>query len=108
MAMGGSGGGDECNGFAILQAKCNGPSCHGDGSMVSGFAASESAALNFIDEDPSGPACSGNDPIIDPGNPGNSLIIQKLEGTPCGSQMPFGTPLTGDEIQCIEDWIGTL
>jgi hypothetical protein len=92
-----------------LQLKCNGPSCHGDGSTVSGFAASEAAAMGFIDQDPSSAGqCAGNDPIMDPGNPGNSLIIQKLEGTPCGLQMPLGPPLSDDEVQCIEDWIGTL
>lgn len=104
---GSSGGG--CDGFAILQAKCNGGSCHGSGSAASGFAESEAAALTFVGEDPSGPACSGNDPIITPDNPGNSLIIQKLDGSmPCGLAMPLGAPLSADEIQCIEDWIGTL
>jgi hypothetical protein len=119
-APGGAGGTDPvgtagssgagCDGHAILQAKCNGGSCHGSGSSVSGFAESEAAALSFIDKDPSAMGqCSGNDPIIIPDNPGNSLIIQKLDGSmPCGSPMPFGPPLSGDEIQCIEDWIGTL
>jgi hypothetical protein len=110
-----SGGGDEppansgaCDGFEVLSLKCNGGGCHGDGSSLGDFAASEEAALAVIGED--GVAtCSGEGPMIDPENPRQSLIIQKVLGTAtCGGQMPLGTPLEDSEIDCIEEWIGSL
>jgi hypothetical protein len=47
-------------------------------------------------------------PIIDPQDPKNSLLYNKLEDNPlCGPRMPFLAPkaLTADEKQCILDWI---
>ena len=53
--------------------------------------------------------CSGAGDVFDPANPSASLVIQKVQGTStCGGKMPIGPALTDDEIQCIEDWIGTL
>ncbi len=43
-----------------------------------------------------------------PGDPDNSYLIMKLEGTPgvVGLQMPQGRdPLSGSQIQAIRDWI---
>jgi hypothetical protein len=44
---------------------------------------------------------------VNPGNPGNSYLIQKLEGTASvGGQMPLGrTPLTQATIDVIRQWI---
>lgn len=44
---------------------------------------------------------------VDPGNPGNSYIIQKLEGhAAVGGQMPLGeTPLSASTIAFIAQWI---
>jgi hypothetical protein len=48
--------------------------------------------------------------IIDPHNPENSLLYDKLQSKPvCGPQMPFLRPvlMTADQ-QCILDWIKTV
>ena len=47
-------------------------------------------------------------PIIDPNDPENSLLYNKLLDPPvCGQQMPFLTSkkLTATDKQCILDWI---
>lgn len=102
-------GGRGCDGFAILEASCSGGSCHGAGGLGN-FAESEEAARAFVGV--SGTiSCGTAGPLIDPENPGASVIIQKVEpGTPpCGGPMPIGGDALSDEdIQCLEDWIGSL
>ena len=48
--------------------------------------------------------------IIDPKNPENSLLYNKLQPMPvCGPQMPFTRPpLSADNQQCILDWIKSV
>mgnify|MGYP001330018418 CR=1 FL=1 len=48
--------------------------------------------------------------IIDPKNPENSLLYNKLQPTPvCGPQMPYTkAPLSPSDQQCILDWIKTV
>jgi hypothetical protein len=44
-------------------------------------------------------------PVVVPGNPNNSLIVKRLEGTVM-PQMPLGgSPLTAPEIARIRQWI---
>jgi hypothetical protein len=100
--------GGACDGFEVLNLKCNGGGCHGDGSSLGDFAASEEAALAVVGEDAIA-TCSGEGPMIDPANPRQSVIMQKVLGTAtCGGQMPLGTPLEDSEIDCLEEWIGSL
>jgi hypothetical protein len=97
-----------CDGFAVLAASCDGGSCHGDGSSFGTFAASEADALSVVDLDAS-VSCSGEGPLIDPDNPRQSVIIQKVLGTAsCGSPMPLTGPLDEADIECLEEWIGSL
>ena len=44
--------------------------------------------------------------LVEPGDPNNSYLIQKLEGTAAGSRMPlFGTPLDQNTMDAIRQWI---
>jgi hypothetical protein len=100
-----TGGG--CDGFAVLNEHCNGGSCHGDGGLGN-FASSEEAALAFVGVSGSA-TCSAEGPLLNPDNPRQSVIIQKVLGTAtCGAQMPLGVPLEDEDITCLEDWIATL
>jgi hypothetical protein len=100
-----TGGG--CDGFAVLNEHCNGGSCHGDGGLGN-FAASEEAALSFVGVSGSA-TCAAEGPLLNPDNPRQSVIIQKVLGTAtCGAQMPLGVPLEEEDITCLEDWIATL
>jgi hypothetical protein len=106
---GGSGSVSSCDGFAILAANCGTSGCHGEGSNLEDFAASESAARAFIGQ-PGTLACSGQGDVIDTADPAESLLIRKLSAdAPCGQQMPIsGAPLTASEVDCLEDWIAGL
>ncbi len=108
-AAGSAGSPPSCDGFAILATNCGTSGCHGEGSNLEDFAASEAAAREFIDQ-PGTLACSGQGLVIDSEEPSESLMIRKLaDDAPCGQRMPVsGTPLSRAEVECIEDWIGSL
>jgi hypothetical protein len=104
-----SGNASSCDGFALLAANCGTSGCHGEGSNLEDFAASEAAARAFIDK-PGTLACTGQGLVIDTENPEDSLMVRKLsDDAPCGQQMPIsGEPLSAAEVECIEDWISGL
>lgn len=109
----GGGGGDEepaptCDGFAILAANCGTSGCHGDGSNLGIFAASEEDALTYIGQESA--LCPGQGTLIDVENPDDSLLIRKLsDDPPCGQPMPAGGQLLAEEdIQCLRDWMSNL
>ncbi len=106
----GAGGGDEptCDGFAILAANCGSSGCHGDGSNLGTFAASEEDARDYIGQP--GAVCSSQGSIIDTDDPASSLMVTKLsDDPPCAQPMPLGgQPLPQADIDCIEEWIGGL
>lgn len=106
--VGGGSTGDVCDGFAILAANCSTGGCHGQGSNLGDFAASEEAALSYVGE--SGVICGGQGPIIDPENPADSVLILKLsDDPPCGQPMPQNGPLlSDDDVACLEEWIASL
>jgi hypothetical protein len=109
---GGSGSGD-CNGFAILQSKCGGPSCHGGASpgFLTNFALDEDTAAALEGGPSQGMACMmDNSLVFDSGNVPASLVLKKIAGTAnCGIRMPPSPPyLEPADVQCIETWIGSL
>jgi mono/diheme cytochrome c family protein len=76
----------------VLDAKC--AVCHG--SLGGWDASSYSSVMGSGD----------NAPVITPGDPDASLLIEKLRGTQSsGAQMPPTGPLPQDEIQTIVDWV---
>jgi hypothetical protein len=107
---GGGGGTGGCDAFGILEARCSGGSCHGAGSDLGDFAASLEQAEAFAGAAPVTPDCLEENLVIDPENPLQSLLVQKLDQTPpCGSPMPLVPPLLADEeVACLVQWIGTL
>lgn len=113
-AAGGAGGeepppGDVCDGFAVLQEGCSGTACHSEPNAPLGnFAYTEEAALEFIGR-AGAVSCAGQGTIIDPDNPADSLLIQKMSGdAPCGTTMPPAGALPQEDIDCVEEWIGSL
>jgi hypothetical protein len=97
-----------CDGFAILAANCGSSGCHGAGSNLGTFAASEDDAREYIGQP--GAVCSSQGALIDTEDPGSSLMVTKLsDDPPCAQPMPLGgQPLPQADIDCIEDWIGGL
>lgn len=51
--------------------------------------------------------CADSDLVrVVPGNPDDSLLVKKLEGTqPCGDQMPPGNKLSDEQISQVRAWI---
>jgi hypothetical protein len=101
--------GSACDGFALLASNCGTSGCHGTGSNLGTFAASESAARSYIGK--SGTVtCAGQGSLINPDDPPASILVQKLgDYPPCGNHMPLAGALLSDaDVACIEDWIGSL
>lgn len=48
--------------------------------------------------------------LIDPNNPDNSFLIEKLtQSKPeCGDPMPAAGSLSDQEIQCVKDWVTSV
>jgi len=90
---------------AIFTPTCAVSGCHTGGSPAAGQNLSEGQAFDNLVNVPS----SQDDSLtrVIPGNPDDSLLVQKVEGTqPIGQRMPLGgTPLSNAEIQMIRDWI---
>ena len=84
----------------ILTQSCGGSGCHVNSSTSGVNVSSYDALMNS----------SGivyGEPVINPGNPDESPLVDKIEPNPqFGSRMPQGGPfLTNDEIAQIRAWI---
>lgn len=88
----------------IFEPSCGGTGCHGanapqqDLDLVSPGVASRVVGV---------PAKACLQTLVDPANPEQSLLYQKLASRPaCGAQMPLARPaLKPADIACILEWI---
>jgi hypothetical protein len=93
----------------ILQPVCS--SCHRPGGvgLFQDFSSQSAAYAALVGVKASGPSCgSSGDTRVVPGNPSESLLVQKVSGAtpPCGSPMPLGgPPLSSAQVTLIQDWI---
>jgi hypothetical protein len=97
--------------LASLQTSIFGPRCSGchngsggalPGSMnLSSAASTANALINVTSQE------VASLKRVTPGDPGNSYVVQKLEGTAAvGARMPFGGPfLDQATINQVRDWI---
>jgi hypothetical protein len=108
---GGGGGGDvPCDApVVVFAARCADPatSCHGAGSSQGDFAASEEAAIAYLDKPVVyAPECGL---LIDSSNPEQSGLLTKTQDPVppgCGQRMPLtGEFLTADQEACILSWL---
>ena len=79
--------------------------CHGEQGTPPDLV-SAGFADELVDTSSSSLACADR-LLIDPNDPGASYLIEKLGPNPtCGVRMPYnGSPLSDDEIACIEAWV---
>jgi hypothetical protein len=92
----------------ILAVRCAGSVCHSAGEQ-------KAAGLDLVSPDvaarvrnvASASAECGGSMLVVPGDPGGSLLYQKLgEAPPCGSRMPLAQEaLSADESDCVRSWI---
>jgi len=87
----------------VFTPDCATAGCHSAGSTAGGLNLEDAASYAMLVDVP-----SNGDPAIDRVEPGvsdGSYLIQKLEGTAGGQQMPPGAPLPQAEIDVIRQWI---
>jgi hypothetical protein len=107
----GGGGGGDCDGFALIQARCGSAGCHGPNSPQGAFGVSEQDFADFVDEPSTFFDCDSF--FIDSLRPQDSLIYVKL-GTDfplgCGNlQMPAnGDFLSDDEAACVLSYLNDV
>jgi hypothetical protein len=79
--------------WPTLAAECT--QCHGG-----------AGGLSLLGYDLLMSGSSNNGPVVLPGRSGDSLLVQKLNGTQLiGQSMPPGLPLQTEDIAVIQDWI---
>lgn len=94
----------------IIATNCIG--CHGDvGSPDAGtlfMSTRQQAYSQLVNVPANGNACAGQGIRVIPGNPGASLLVDKISRArpACGLTMPpFSGPLGASDVQTIRDWI---
>jgi len=87
----------------IFTASCVNAGCHPGGGAPFSLESGQSYS-QLVDQDATTGPCAGIKRVA-PGNPDNSALIRRLEGT-CGSLMPLGgSQLPSASRQLIRDWI---
>lgn len=104
---GGTGGGSDCNGAALLVSSCGSAGCHG--GAIGSFAADEASLGEAVGQTSSFYAANcGSGNLIDPDDATQGVIYAKVSGSTCGGQMPPGSPLPAADQACIEEFLEGL
>lgn len=90
----------------ILTMKCATALCHNGSTPKAGLTLSAGNAYAELTQT-SAAACSGGRPLVTPGQPTESYIVDKLLGARIcsGKRMPPAASLGVDQIKTISDWI---
>jgi hypothetical protein len=89
----------------LVMQGCTQASCH-TGTGLGNIADPATAHANLLAATAVGPLCNGGQPLVMPGNPDQSLLVQKIRPNPsCGTQMPPNISLMQEEIDQIVMWI---
>jgi polyvinyl alcohol dehydrogenase (cytochrome) len=79
--------------------------CH-DNTGLENLGDPATARANLLAATAHGMGCNAGQMMVVPGNPDQSLLVQKLRpNPPCGGQMPPGASLTQEEIDQVAMWI---
>ena len=92
----------------ILAVRCAGSVCHSAGDQrAAGLDLVTPGVPDRVKNIASASAECGGSMLVVPGDPGGSLLYQKLgEAPPCGSRMPLAQEaLSADETECVRSWI---
>jgi hypothetical protein len=85
----------------VFTPDCSG--CHSGGAPSGGLNLEEANSYAMLVDIPSNQ--DGALDRVEPGQPDNSYLVDKLEGTGLQQQMPPGAPLPQAEIDVIRQWI---
>ncbi|MFP6598891.1 MAG: hypothetical protein VB852_00435 [Deltaproteobacteria bacterium] len=88
--------------YDSISSSCVG--CHSSGAASGGLGGFEDAVSSY---NALVGVTSGQSPsdLVEPGDSSLSYLVNKLEGTGSGAQMPSGGTLTAAQIQAVSDWI---
>ena len=92
----------------ILATRCAGSVCHSAGEQrAAGLDLVTPGLPERVKNVASASAECGGSMLVVPGDPGGSLLYQKIgEAPPCGSRMPLAQePLSADDTECVRSWI---
>lgn len=92
----------------ILAVRCAGSVCHSAGDQrAAGLDLVTPGVADRVKNVASASAECGGSMLVVPGDPGNSLMYQKLtDAPPCGSRMPLAQEaLSTEETDCVRSWI---
>ncbi|MFO0677471.1 MAG: hypothetical protein U0169_13130 [Polyangiaceae bacterium] len=84
-----------------LTTKCSSSTCHNGGNGTGGPFGVRANIVNVATVS----TCVGNTLVV-PGSSATSMLWRKINPSPpCGGLMPFGPPLTANELTAIQTWI---
>ncbi len=92
----------------LVGAGCANGSCHGGGAGQLSFETQAIAYEQLVGVNARGALCVDTGlPRVEPGNPGGSLLFEKVSSTDpvCGDPMPISSMLDDDQIERIRAWI---
>ncbi|HEU5060941.1 MAG TPA: hypothetical protein VFU21_30630 [Kofleriaceae bacterium] len=108
---GGTSGTASCAGDVetdIFAARCGGSVCHSaEEQRAAGLDLVTPGVAERVANVASASAECGGSMLVVPGDPGASLLYQKLgDSPPCGSRMPLAQePLSDEDTECVQSWI---
>ncbi len=90
----------------LLEERCGGAGCHASENAAASLDLASPGLFGRIVDEAGTDNCGGA-LIVDSGDIGNSLLLDKLGDQPsCGAQMPLGAAaLSRDEIACVESYL---
>ncbi len=91
---------------------CTNAGCHGARPEAGLDLLSAGVEQRLVGVPSTGEACGG-DPLVNPEDPGNSLLLRKIDparfslgGETCGGIMPLNSMgVGGEDLQCFEKWV---
>ena len=92
----------------ILAVRCAGSVCHSAGEQkAAGLDLVSPGVADRVKNVASASAECGGTMLVVPGDPGTSLLYQKVgDDPPCGSRMPLAQDaLSEEELECVRSWI---
>jgi hypothetical protein len=90
---------------AVFRTHCNDAICHDSDQPAGGLDLDSPDVLSRL------LGVRGTECVqrlrIDPGDPGRSLLLEKLESIApeCGDRMPLGSPLPANVVDCVRQWV---
>lgn len=90
----------------IFTQNCAVSGCHAGSSPRVGLNLEAGKSFDFLVGVQSAAGSCTNLKRVEPGNPAQSALVLRLEGSTCGPRMPFGgLPLPDAQIETVKAWI---